>query len=96
MPRSVFWPVPNVDSALVRFTRTSHPSTSAPRTEVFAVVDAAFAQRRKGLRAALTGWAGSADGAERALRSAGVDPTTRGERLDVEAFARIAEKRPGV
>ena len=60
VPRSVFWPVPNVDSRLVAFTRRDPPATAASREEVFAVVDAAFAQRRKTLRAALSGWAGSA------------------------------------
>lgn len=91
--RAVFWPAPNVDSALVAFTRREPPSTSASREEVFAVVDAAFAQRRKTLRAALAGWAGSAPLAERVLRAADVDPTARGEMLDVHAFARIAEHR---
>ncbi|MEV5575742.1 16S rRNA (adenine(1518)-N(6)/adenine(1519)-N(6))-dimethyltransferase RsmA [Spirillospora sp. NPDC052269] len=92
--RAVFWPAPNVDSGLVAFTRTSPPETTASRKEVFAVVDAAFAQRRKTLRAALAGWAGSAPAAEEALRAAGVDPKTRGEQLDVAAFARIAQYRP--
>jgi len=91
VPRSVFWPVPNVDSALVRLERRSPPRTSATRAEVFAVVDAAFAQRRKSLRAALAGWAGSPVLAEEALRAAGVDPSLRGEALDVTAFARLAE-----
>ncbi len=91
--RQVFWPVPNVDSSLVRFTRTSPPSTTATRQQVFAVVDAAFAQRRKSLRAALAGWAGSPVLAEQALRAAGLDPGLRGERLAVEDFARIAESR---
>jgi 16S rRNA (adenine1518-N6/adenine1519-N6)-dimethyltransferase len=92
--RAVFWPVPNVDSGLVAFTRREPPRTSASRKEVFAAVDAAFAQRRKTLRAALAGWAGSPAAAEQALRAAGVDPTARGEVVDVEAFARIAEHRP--
>ncbi|MEO3812077.1 16S rRNA (adenine(1518)-N(6)/adenine(1519)-N(6))-dimethyltransferase RsmA [Sphaerisporangium sp. B11E5] len=92
--RTVFWPVPNVDSGLVAFTRRDPPRTSASREEVFAVVDAAFAQRRKTLRAALAGWAGSADAAEKALRAAGVDPSLRGERLAITDFARIAEHRP--
>ncbi|GAA4637865.1 16S rRNA (adenine(1518)-N(6)/adenine(1519)-N(6)) -dimethyltransferase RsmA [Actinoallomurus vinaceus] len=92
--RAVFWPAPNVDSGLVAFTRREPPSTSASRKEVFAAIDAAFAQRRKTLRAALAGWAGSAAAAEAALRAAGVDPTARGESLDVEAFTRIAEHRP--
>jgi 16S rRNA (adenine1518-N6/adenine1519-N6)-dimethyltransferase len=93
--RSVFWPVPNVDSGLVAFTRREPPATSASRTEVFAAVDAAFAQRRKTLRAALAGWAGSADAAERTLRAAEVDPSARGETIDVATFARIAAHRPG-
>lgn len=89
--RSVFWPVPNVDSGLVRLVRREPPPTSASREEVFAVIDAAFAQRRKMLRSALAGWAGSAAAAERALLAAGVDPSARGETLDVARFARVAE-----
>jgi 16S rRNA (adenine1518-N6/adenine1519-N6)-dimethyltransferase len=94
VPRSVFWPVPNVDSGLVGFDCGQPPPTSASRQEVFAVIDAAFAQRRKTLRAALGSWAGSAPAAEGALRAAGIDPTARGEQLDVEMYARIAEQRP--
>jgi 16S rRNA (adenine1518-N6/adenine1519-N6)-dimethyltransferase len=94
VPRSVFWPVPNVDSGLVRLRRRPPPDTTASRHDVFAVVDAAFAQRRKTLRAALARWAGSADAAERALRTAGIDPGLRGEALDVTAFARLAAARP--
>jgi 16S rRNA (adenine1518-N6/adenine1519-N6)-dimethyltransferase len=96
VPRSVFWPVPNVDSALVRLTRREPPATTARRADVFAVVDAAFAQRRKSLRAALRGWAGSATAAEELLRAAGIDPGTRGEALDVDDFARLAEARGAV
>jgi 16S rRNA (adenine1518-N6/adenine1519-N6)-dimethyltransferase len=95
VPRSVFWPVPNVDSGLVAFTRRQPPQTSASRAEVFAVIDAAFGQRRKTLRAALAGWAGSPAGAEQALRRAGIDPSTRGEQLEVAEFARIAEASDG-
>ncbi len=91
--RAVFWPAPNVDSALVRLARREPPTTSATRQEVFAVVDAAFAQRRKTLRAALAGWAGSAPEAEDALRAAGIDPQRRGETLSIDDFARIAEAR---
>jgi 16S rRNA (adenine1518-N6/adenine1519-N6)-dimethyltransferase len=94
VPRTVFWPMPNVDSGLVRLVRRVPPETTATRPEVFAVIDAAFAQRRKTLRAALAGWAGSAPAAEDALRAAGIDPSARGETLDVTAFARLAEKRP--
>ena len=90
VPRTVFWPVPNVDSRLVAFTRRDPPDTTATREEVFAVIDAAFRQRRKTLRAALSGWAGSAPEAERLLRAAGIDPGARGESLGVEEFARLA------
>jgi 16S rRNA (adenine1518-N6/adenine1519-N6)-dimethyltransferase len=89
--RSVFWPVPNVDSGLVMLTRREQPATTATRQEVFACVDAAFAQRRKTLRSTLKGLAGSAGAAEAALAHAGVDPMSRGEALGVEEFARIAE-----
>jgi 16S rRNA (adenine1518-N6/adenine1519-N6)-dimethyltransferase len=89
VPRAVFWPVPNVDSGLVALTRRDPPA-GAERADVFAVVDAAVAQRRKTLRAALAPWAGSPAEAERRLRAAGVDPGLRGEALDVAAYARIA------
>ena len=93
VPRSVFWPVPNVDSGLVSLERRPAPDTTAAREDVFGCVDAAFAQRRKTLRAALAGWAGSAVRAEQCLRAAGVDPRTRGEQLGIEAFAAIASAR---
>ncbi len=95
VPRSVFWPVPNVDSALVSFTRRDPPA--AGRAEVFACVDAAFAQRRKTLRSALAGWAGSAQRAEAVLRAAGIDPRTRGEQLGLAEYVALAEagRRPG-
>ena len=90
VPRTVFWPVPNVDSKLVKFTRHDPPG-GASRPDTFAVIEAAFGQRRKTLRAALAGWAGSAPEAERILRAAGVDPGARGESLTVADFARIAQ-----
>lgn len=86
--RNVFWPAPHVDSGLVAFTRREPPV--GDREATFAVVDAAFAQRRKTLRAALAGWAGSAPAAEERLRAAGIDPGARGEVLGVEDFARLA------
>lgn len=92
--RGVFWPQPRVDSGLVAFTRRRPPRTSASREQVFAVVEAAFAQRRKTLRAALAGAFGSPQDAEEALRAAGVDPGARGERLGIAEFARIAEHLP--
>ncbi len=97
VPRRVFWPVPGVDSGLVRIDRHVRPEwavDSVTRRRVFAVVDAAFAQRRKTLRAALAGWAGSPAEAERRLRGAGIDPRTRGEQLDVAAFVALADQ-PG-
>ena len=93
--RTVFWPVPNVDSRLVAFTRHDPPATTASRQEVFAVIDAAFRQRRKTLRAALSGWAGSAPEAERLLRAADIDPGARGESLGVGEFARLAAVAAG-
>jgi 16S rRNA (adenine1518-N6/adenine1519-N6)-dimethyltransferase len=94
VPRAVFWPVPGVDSGLVAFTRHAGPAPrDVAREDVFAVVDAAFAQRRKSLRAALAGWAGSAPAAETVLRAAGIDPGARGESLDVAAFTAIARAR---
>jgi 16S rRNA (adenine1518-N6/adenine1519-N6)-dimethyltransferase len=90
---NVFWPAPKIASGLVAFERHDQPQTTASREEVFAVIDAAFAQRRKTLRAALAGWAGSGVLAEQALVRAGVDPSARGEVLDIHAFARIAESK---
>lgn len=123
VPRAVFWPVPNVDSGLLAFTRHEPPGVPSPearssgapspgmpspegpphdappgaepsRDAVFAVVDAAFAQRRKALRSALAGWAGSAGAAEEILRRAGIDPLARAETLGIGQFAAIAAARP--
>ncbi|MDO5534902.1 MAG: 16S rRNA (adenine(1518)-N(6)/adenine(1519)-N(6))-dimethyltransferase RsmA [Propionibacteriaceae bacterium] len=94
VPPTVFWPVPNVDSGLVRLTRREPPPTTATRSEVFAVVDAAFAQRRKMLRGALAVLFGSSADAAAALEAAGVDPQARGEVLGIADFARIAEQLP--
>jgi 16S rRNA (adenine1518-N6/adenine1519-N6)-dimethyltransferase len=88
--RSVFWPVPNVDSGLVELIRRPPPRDDVDRADVFAVVDAAFAQRRKMLRSALATWAGGSGRAVELLEAAGVDPTARGEALDVAQFAAIA------
>jgi 16S rRNA (adenine1518-N6/adenine1519-N6)-dimethyltransferase len=93
VPRQVFWPVPNVDSGLVSFVRREPPATPATREQVFACIDAAFAQRRKTLRSALSGWAGSPAAAEQVLTAAGIDPQARGETLDVQAFAALAAAR---
>jgi 16S rRNA (adenine1518-N6/adenine1519-N6)-dimethyltransferase len=95
VPRTVFWPVPNVDSGLVAFTCRPAPAPWRLRPDVFAAVDAAFAQRRKMLRTALAPWAGSAREAERIARAAGVDPEARGETLDVAAYCRLAAVRAG-
>lgn len=91
--RNVFWPAPNVDSGLVKMVRRDPPRDDVAAVDVFACVDAAFAQRRKTLRAALAGWAGSAAHAEEILRAAGIDPTLRGERLSVDDFAALAAAR---
>lgn len=89
--RNVFWPAPNVDSGLVAWTRRDPPVTTATREEVFAVIDAAFAHRRKALRGALRELAGSPEAVDTALTHAGVDPLTRGEALTIEQFAALAE-----
>jgi 16S rRNA (adenine1518-N6/adenine1519-N6)-dimethyltransferase len=89
---TVFWPVPNVESGLVALDRRPQPKTAASRDQVFAVVDAAFAQRRKMLRSALAGLAGSSAVTSAAVAAAGLDPQARGETLDVTDFARLAEQ----
>jgi 16S rRNA (adenine1518-N6/adenine1519-N6)-dimethyltransferase len=95
VPANVFWPVPNVESGLVAFTRRTL-GLDVPRADVFAVVDAAFGQRRKMLRSALADWAGSPAEAVEALERAGVPPTARAVELDVSAFAAIAAAHRGV
>ena len=85
--------MPNVDSGLVAFS--AHEPPPGDRAATFAVVDAAFAQRRKTLRAALAGWAGGPAAAEAVLVKAGVDPTARGETLTIEEFAAIAAAHEG-
>ncbi len=89
--RQVFWPAPRVDSGLVAMRRRPPPAGHADREATFAVVDAAFSQRRKMLRSALADLAGSPAAAERALQTAGVDPRARGEQLSIEDFARVAK-----
>ena len=96
VPRSVFWPTPNVDSALVRVDLRPPPASLAGRGAVFAVVDAAFGQRRKMLRSALAGWAGSSARAEELCRIAGVDPTARGETVGLAGFVAIADAATSV
>ena len=92
--RTIFWPVPNVDSALVFFAKREQPlGDEVLRVAVFAAIDAAFSQRRKTLRQALADWAGSAAEAERILKAAGIDPQKRGEQLDVHDFVRIASAK---
>lgn len=89
--RNIFWPVPNVDSALVYFAKREKPlGDEALRLATFDAVDGAFSQRRKTLRQALADWAGSAAAAEELLVSAGIDPQKRGEQLDVHDFVKIA------
>jgi 16S rRNA (adenine1518-N6/adenine1519-N6)-dimethyltransferase len=89
--RNIFWPVPNVDSALVYFVKRETPlGDEALRLRTFAVIDAAFSQRRKTLRQALADFAGSPAEAEALLLEAGVNPTLRGEALSIDDFVKIA------
>lgn len=96
VPPSVFWPVPNVDSGLVEIVRRDPPATTATRVEVFALVDAAFAQRRKMLRSALAPRFGSSAAAGEVLAAAGIDPQARGEVLTIDDFAKLAESAGSV
>ncbi|GAB2874687.1 16S rRNA (adenine1518-N6/adenine1519-N6)-dimethyltransferase [Lentzea nigeriaca] len=90
--RNVFWPAPNVDSGLVSFHRHENPLSTVDKARLFTIIDAAFAQRRKTLRAALKGWAGSENvNVDELLHKAGIDPQARGEQLSVIDFIRIAE-----
>ena len=91
--RGVFWPVPNVDSKLVAWQRHDVPGDDELRTRTFALIDAAFGQRRKTLRAALSAHFGSPAAAQAALAAASIDPGTRGEQLAVGDFVRLAEVR---
>jgi 16S rRNA (adenine1518-N6/adenine1519-N6)-dimethyltransferase len=91
--RSIFWPIPNVDSALVYFEKRSTPLPTSLRPEVFRVIDGAFAQRRKTLRQALAAWAGSPDQAEQILVRAGVSPQARGEDLSIGEFIEVAKQK---
>ena len=93
--RSIFWPAPNVDSKLVAFTRRQTPGDEVLRKKVFAIIDLAFAQRRKMLRSALSSMYGGSAAAEAVLAAAGIDPTLRGEALDIRAFCKIAEQGIG-
>jgi 16S rRNA (adenine1518-N6/adenine1519-N6)-dimethyltransferase len=88
--RQVFWPVPNVDSILVRFERREQPGTEAERLATFALVDAAFGQRRKMLRQSLSVVLGDSAAASARLEAAGIAPTARGEELTVLDFLAIA------
>lgn len=90
--RSVFWPVPNVDSSLVKFVRHEPLGDEKLRSQTFDLIDRAFGQRRKMLRAIYADIYGGSSQAEQALASAGVDPTIRGESLSVERFAAIAKQ----
>jgi 16S rRNA (adenine1518-N6/adenine1519-N6)-dimethyltransferase len=93
--RQVFWPVPNVDSILVRFERHEQPGTEAERLATFQLVDAAFQQRRKMLRQALAPVLGDSAAATARLEAAGVAPTARGEELTVEQYLAVARVSTG-
>ena len=94
--RTIFWPAPNVDSKLVGFTRRETVGPEQMRGKVFTIIDAAFAQRRKMLRSALSSLYGSSSAAEEILMKAGIDPTLRGEALQIESFCKIAAVAPDI
>jgi 16S rRNA (adenine1518-N6/adenine1519-N6)-dimethyltransferase len=88
--RSIFWPVPNVDSSLVRFVRHAPAGNEELRKKTFQIIDAAFAQRRKMMRGALSDLFGGSGAASEVIASAGIDPTIRGEALELGDFIKIA------
>ena len=88
--RSIFWPVPNVDSSLVRFVRHQSAGDEALRKVVFKIIDAAFAQRRKMMRAAISDMCGGSAAASSIIEASGIDPTIRGESLELADFIKIA------
>jgi 16S rRNA (adenine1518-N6/adenine1519-N6)-dimethyltransferase len=88
--RNVFWPAPNVDSGLVAFERRDPPETPASREEVFAVIEAAFSQRRKTIRSALARWMPDRERLDEVFRATGIDPRLRGEMLGITEFAALA------
>ncbi|TSA21356.1 MAG: 16S rRNA (adenine(1518)-N(6)/adenine(1519)-N(6))-dimethyltransferase RsmA [Actinomycetales bacterium] len=88
--RSIFWPVPNVDSSLVRFVRRESAGDEALRKSTFRIIDAAFAQRRKMMRAALSDLCGGNAAASTIIEASGIDPTIRGEALELSDFIKIA------
>ncbi|MDP1719923.1 MAG: 16S rRNA (adenine(1518)-N(6)/adenine(1519)-N(6))-dimethyltransferase RsmA [Candidatus Nanopelagicaceae bacterium] len=88
--RSVFWPAPNVDSKLVSFVRHETPADEKLRPIVFTAIDSAFSQRRKMLRSVLKGWLGTSATVESVLATAGIDPTLRGEALEIGHYCEIA------
>ena len=94
--RSIFWPAPNVDSKLVAFTRRQTLGDEAMRRKTFAIIDGALAQRRKMLRSALSSLYGSSSAAEEILIRAGIDPTLRGEALEISDFYAIALVAPEI
>ncbi|WP_344180632.1 16S rRNA (adenine(1518)-N(6)/adenine(1519)-N(6))-dimethyltransferase RsmA [Kribbella lupini] len=91
--RNVFWPAPNVDSGLVAFTRREPPATTASREEVFAVIEAAFSQRRKTIRSALARWTPERELLDEVFAAAGVDSGLRGEMLGIAEFAALADAK---
>lgn len=93
--RQIFWPVPGVDSVLVRCRAHPQPlGSTAERDLTFTLINAAFEQRRKMLRQALQATQiadlATAQQVTRVLATAGVDPQARAEDLDVHAYLAIA------
>ncbi|TQJ17547.1 16S rRNA (adenine(1518)-N(6)/adenine(1519)-N(6))-dimethyltransferase RsmA [Kribbella jejuensis] len=91
--RNVFWPAPNVDSGLVAFERRDPPATAATREQTFAVIEAAFSQRRKTVRSALARWLPDRARLDEIFATTGIDPQLRGEMLSIEQFAALAGAR---
>jgi 16S rRNA (adenine1518-N6/adenine1519-N6)-dimethyltransferase len=89
--RNVFWPAPNVDSGLVRITKSTDRQDETLRQRLFQIVDGAFGQRRKTLRSSLSNYFGSSVKVDEVLAKAGVASSLRGEQLDLNQFLAIAK-----
>lgn len=92
---TVFWPIPRVYSGLVRIDRhetSPWPTDDSFRTQVFDLIDIAFAQRRKTSRNAFAEWAGSGNASAERLLAASIDPARRGETLAIADFVRLLQR----
>ncbi|EKN64409.1 16S rRNA (adenine(1518)-N(6)/adenine(1519)-N(6))-dimethyltransferase RsmA [Schinkia azotoformans] len=96
VPKTVFIPQPNIDSAVIRLTKRPEPAVKVTDEEFFfTVVRASFAQRRKTIFNNLSSHFAQTiekKNIEKALHAAGIDPKRRGETLSIEEFGRLSDE----